>query len=325
VKAQVLAELFAVGEAVDLQEAARGAMGAVWRLETTTERPAVAGRTRVPGVYAAKNLFWFEGDAASIRTEVAFRAACADAGVPSPAPLPAVDGEYVVRLDGGWWRLYEWADGEVPDRRDAEGIRWLAEQMGVIHALDWSGGAAEVVPWYHRVDVDWPSLVETAEGAQVDWAAALKELHPRLVELTALVNAAPIGEQVWCHRDLKNTNVLRSADRSWLVDWDNVGSLAPWRELGALLMRHLDHPGNLRRIVTSYRASGGAAELDGPTGFATGVAISLNFLHGQASAAMDAQLSEDHRSFAARQVADLLSSLPPIDVLERAAEAVRST
>jgi hypothetical protein len=76
--------------------------------------------------------------------------------------LAGVDGEYVVRLSDGWWRLYEWVDGVVPDRCDADVTGWLAEQMGVIHSLDWLGGTTEVLPWYHRVDVDWPALVETA-------------------------------------------------------------------------------------------------------------------------------------------------------------------
>ncbi|MEV6413969.1 phosphotransferase [Kribbella sp. NPDC051718] len=228
--ARELAEVFDVGEHARMSQAARGAMGAVWELKTAAR------------VFAAKELFWFDGGLDAVRTEVAFRTACADAGVPSPTPLPAVDGEYVVRLGGGWWRLYEWVDGDVPDEWDVDATSWLAEQMALIHALDWPGGTGEVVPWYHRVDVDWPSLFDAAEAAQVGWAAALTKLHPRLDELTTLVNAAPIGDQVWCHRDLKNTNVLRSADRTYLVDWDNVGTLAPWRELGALLMHHLPTP-----------------------------------------------------------------------------------
>jgi hypothetical protein len=294
-----------------MSRAARGAMGAVWELRTTA------------GAFAAKELFWFDGEMDAVGVELAFRAACAEAGVRSPAPLAGVDGAYVVRHGNGWWRLYEWADGEVPDRSDAEVTSWLAEQMAVIHALDWPGGPPGVVPFYHRVDVDWPALVDAAESTRGHWASALKDLRPRLVELTDLVNAAPIGEQVWCHRDLKNTNVLRSAERSWLVDWDNVGSLAPWRELGALLMHQLDQPENLRRTVAAYRAAGGVAELDGPSGFATGLAIQLNFLHGQATVAMDARQSDDHRGFAQRQLTGLLTSIPDLPLLEKAADAVR--
>lgn len=67
------------------------------------------------------------------------------------------------------------------------------------------------MPCYHRVDVDWPALVDAAERAEASWVSTLRWLAPRLCELTDLVNGAPTGAQIWCHRDLKNTNVLRAA------------------------------------------------------------------------------------------------------------------
>jgi hypothetical protein len=313
VVARELAEAFGVGELIAISRVARGAMGAVWELRTAD------------GVFAAKELFWFDGEVDAVRAEAAFRAACAEAGVDSPAPLPGAGGACVVQVGGQWWRLYEWADGEVPDERDVGATSWLAEQMALIHRLDWRGAAGEPVPWYHRVEVERPALAQAAKQARVEWAEELDRLQPQLVELTSIVNAAPIGEQVWCHRDLKNSNVLRSADRTQLVDWDNAGLLAPYRELGALLIRQLDSPDNLRRVAGSYRAAGGPAQIDGPAGFATGLAIHLNFLHGQASAAMDTGLADQHRMFAEQQIVGLLDTLPTIDELERAAEVVRSS
>lgn len=53
------------------------------------------------------------------------------------------------------------------------------------------------MPCYHRVDVDWPALVDAAERAEVGWASTLRWLVPRLCELTDLVNGAPTGEQIW--------------------------------------------------------------------------------------------------------------------------------
>lgn len=238
--------------------------------------------------------------------------------------------------------------------------------MAAIHTLDWPGERSEPVPFYHHVAVDWPELARAAKYAQVEWAEALERALPRLVELTSLVNSAPVGDQVWCHRDLKNTNVLRPtpaasprppfptpdrittstpdrtttsmpartaaamsarqstvAEGNWLVDWDNVGPLAPVRELGALLMRHLDRPDNLRRIVDAYRAAGGPAQLDGPDGFATGIAIHLNFLHGQANAAMDTELADAHRQYADQQLAELIASLPTTQTLQKATDPLQ--
>jgi hypothetical protein len=239
-----------------------------------------------------------------------------------------VSGEYVVRHEGIWWRLYEWAEGEVPDHSDVEVTTWLAQQMAVIHTLEWPGGELEPVPFYHQVDVDWDELADKAQQAGVDWADDLQRAQPQLVELTALVNAEPVGDQVWCHRDLKNTNVLRPAhnvaEGNWLVDWDNVGPLSPERELGALLMWHLHNPANLRRIVTAYHAAGGPAEITGPASFATGLAITLNFLHGQASLAIDPTHSEAHRRYATLQIAGLISGLPDLAQLKTAAGVSRT-
>jgi hypothetical protein len=119
--------------------------------------------------------------------------------------------------------------------------------------------------------------------------------------------------------------VLRTSDHYVLVDWDNVGTLAPWRELGALLTRHLNHPATLRQIVTTYQAAAAPATPPTvtPSTFATGLAIHLNFLHGQASASLDPNLPEAHRSFARQQVGALLTSLPTIEDLEEAAAVAR--
>lgn len=316
--AEALVERFVLGTAQEFAQVARGAMGAVWKLRTDV------------GMFAAKQPFWFEPAEATVREEVAFRAACARGGVPSPEPIATTDGDYVISHDSGRWRLYEWVDGEVPDRGDVSATCWLAAQMGRIHSLDWNGSAhaePDVVPFYHRVDVDWPALVDVAERAEVGWASTLRGLVPRLNELTELVNGAPTGKQVWCHRDLKNTNVLRTlngkGDASgrpahWLVDWDNVGLLTPSRELGSVLLRHIANENSVRQIVAAYRSSGGTARIDGPESFATGLAIALNFLHGQANAAMNKDLDDTHRQFAAAQLPPLLKSIPALTSLEQA-------
>ena len=63
--AEVLVVRFALGTAQELQQLARGAMGAVWKLRTDV------------GTFAAKQPFWFEPAEAAVREEMAFRAACA--------------------------------------------------------------------------------------------------------------------------------------------------------------------------------------------------------------------------------------------------------
>ncbi|TCM40197.1 hypothetical protein [Kribbella sp. VKM Ac-2568] len=87
-----VAEVLVERSAHELEQVVRGAMGAVWMLHTDV------------GTFVAKQPFWFEPAEAAVRGEVAFRAACARGGVPSPEPI---DGDYMIDHDGGWWRLYE--------------------------------------------------------------------------------------------------------------------------------------------------------------------------------------------------------------------------
>lgn len=289
-----LAAAFALGRYEGMEQVARGAMGAVWRLTSTD------------AVYAAKEPFWTPPLEADVLKEVAFRNAAADAGVRSPEPLVTPTGEYVAE----GWRLFEWIDGVVPDRSDASASVWLATQMGRIHSLAWEAGQeVKPNPFYHRVAVDWPAVAAKASADDVGWARQLADLVPRLDELTAVVNEAPIDQAVWCHRDLKITNVLRAAGNNWLVDWDNVGPMTPWRELGALLLGYLRDASNYNRIATAYRDAGGTAKVDGPAAYATGLAIWLNFLNGQVGAALDPDLSPVHRRYAEEKVAGLFRAI----------------
>jgi aminoglycoside phosphotransferase (APT) family kinase protein len=294
--AALLTAAFGLGEAVAFTRVARGAMGAVWRLETRT------------GVYAAKEAFWRPPEEEPVRQEVTFRAACK---VRSPEPLTTPSGLYVVDR----WRLYEWIDGVVPPRDDLDTMVWLAEQMAAIHGVASTAGPMVTDDWYHRVDVDWPALAERAP----ELAASV----PRLVELADVVNSTSLDDPVLCHRDLTPSNVLIGADGPYLVDWDNVGPLPPARELGFQLINHLTDEHVVRRLVSAYRAAGGPGEITGPESFATGLAIMLNFLHGQTSAALDPDLADEHRAFAARQIAGLIRSVPAPGVLERAARFAR--
>jgi Ser/Thr protein kinase RdoA (MazF antagonist) len=309
--AAILTGLFGLGRAVDMQQVARGAMGAVWKL-------SVEGAS-----YALKEPYWQEPCEQDVLREVGFRASCARRGVPSPEPIASTTGKYLVSDGTRSWRVYDWIDGLVPDRKDVAVTTWLAAQMGAIHSLGWApgdgnSGSSGPEAFYHRVDVDWVELAATAEKAGVDWAPALGALVPQLEELSELVNGAPVGAMVWCHRDLKNTNVLVGLEANWLVDWDNVGPMTPWRELGHLLMHHLDSETNLRQITSAYRGAGGTASIEGPEGFATGLAVWLNFLHGQATSVLDSELEDEHRAYALEKVVPLLRSMPDLRALEQA-------
>jgi hypothetical protein len=324
--AGVLADGFGLGTPTGLHRVARGAMGAVWRL-------AVTG----PASYAAKELFWFDPSQDAVAAEVAYVERCRTAGVRSQRAVATPSGRYVLPADGRWWRLYEWIDGGVPDRTDPAIASWMTRQMARIHAVDAPGGYDAGPPaadrlWYYRVDADWPGLAVDARRAGVSWAGQLDAAVRRLCELTALVNAGPVGAMVRCHRDLNGDNVvLDPAGARWLVDWDNYGPLEPWRELGALLVEHAAEPVALSGLAATYRDAGGpiarSNDFVAPAGgtlFATGLAIWLNFLAEQARTVLDGGVDAEQGAWSAARVAGLIGPFPSVPELDAAAGVVHA-
>ncbi len=127
-----------------------------------------------------------------------------------------------------------------------------------------------------------------------------------------------------CHRDVKAVNTLLGpGGERWLLDWDNCGPLESWREFGNLLLHHVGRDLAVVDIVGAYRDAGGCALPASPAVFATGVAVWLNFLHGQALVALDDAADREHRKFAAAGVTALVDGMPTVRALERASACLR--
>ncbi len=162
---------------------------------------------------------------------------------------------------------------------------------------------------------------EVTPGA--DWTRVLSSSHGDLVTLSEWTNSHPPGQPVGTHRDLKleNTLVAPGGGR-WLLDWDNVGPLAPWRELGGILADWWGHPEAIDGLARTYRESGGPAYPREAGIFASGVAQRLNFLAAQVEILLDASARPGDRHFAHGVVTGILSGLPRLRDLERAAETL---
>lgn len=294
--------------------ATRGAMGQIYRLSTTR------------GDYAAKAFFWEAPDETRAESVITFTSACREAGVPSPMTERGVAGALLTMhpQTGLVWQVQRWVPGRVPDADDVPTAVWLAQQMATIHRLALPCGGDTVDEWYTEVRHDWQALADHANRAGVPWAAGLAERATEFEALTALVNSVGIGEPVYCHRDLQaNNTMLNDNGRRWLLDWDNCGPQEPWREFGNLLLQHVEDDAATASIAAAYRQSGGVDWPPTPTLFATGLAVWLNFLHGQGLVVLDEAADPRHRAFATENVTALVAGVPSMQTLECAVAATR--
>lgn len=314
VDAAWLAGEYGLGPVLEWTVAARGAMGGIFRLRTTI------------GEYAAKQFFWHQPEESEVLDVIGFTTACREAGVPSPETLPGPNGRFTHAspATGQSWQVQHWVHGAVPDRLDVATAKWLGQQMATIHRIALlCADEAEIDPWYVVVDHDWLALADHALASNVSWSRCLALRTPEFAELATRVNGVPVGDVAMCHRDLKAVNtVLGPCGERWLLDWDNCGPQEPWRELGSLLLHHVGDNQAVADIADAYREAGGSAAPISPDIFVTGLAVWLNFLHGQAAVALDVTAEREHRLFAAERVTALVDGMPTVKALERAAAAL---
>ncbi len=312
---QWIVDAYGFGDLVSWRLAARGAMGEVYQLVTTK------------AAYAAKVFFWEAPDEVRAGEVADFAAACRAAGVPSPPIERTRTGSAVCTspVTGNVWQVQQWAPGRVPERDDVATAEWLAVQMAIIHQLALPcGDHAKLDGWYTRVAHDWAGLGRLSVASGMSWSDGIVRRRAEFEALSTVVNGLGVGELVQCHRDLKAVNTLVAGDGSRkLLDWDNCGPQQPWRELGAVLLHCAGDEAAVARIAAAYRRAGGPAWPETVELFATGLAVWLNFLHGQALVAMDPAADETHRAFAQETVSALVEGVPTLKALERAAEATR--
>jgi aminoglycoside phosphotransferase (APT) family kinase protein len=279
----------------------RGAMGEIWRLDTSG------------GSFAVKWQFpW--APAGPRPADVPVQLAAAAAGIPLPRPVLTPDGAAVARAGGQRARVYEWADLAGPvalpaaDPTAAEAGRLL----GVLHGLGLSSDEADD-PWYEQVPPvrGWAGLADQATAAGLDWARRLAGAQDLIAGLSARA-AAPRhpGPRIVCHRDFNPDNVLpaRSGAHLVVLDWENAGPLDPGWELGYALFAWSAGDGQvsasaMTALLDGYATASGRRPAIRPGMFVTAIAAHLNFLWAMAEQAIN---EPEHRDFAAGQIAGLL-------------------
>ena len=255
--------------------------------------------------------------------------ACPAAAVSSSSRWPPTTrggetGGETGRADG-WLRLYEWIDGEPADPAGPGVASRIGELLGTLHAHALPPRGPRD-PWYETTPgpAAWDQLADAGRARGAGWARELGDRAGLLRDLAGLVAPAATDQLVTCHRDLHPDNVL--VDRSGVLvplDWDDTGPACPSQELAGLLMFwHADDAGAVDEAaiagtLRAYYAAGGPGRLRDERSFSMYLAGRLNFLHGQASLALDPGTSPEDREYASAEVADTLARLPTLGLISR--------
>jgi Ser/Thr protein kinase RdoA (MazF antagonist) len=263
----------------DAVEAARGAMGRVFRVETST------------GVWAVKELFDpTRHPPDQLETQALFVEAASGAGVAAPRIVRSVGGAIVAAVDGGSWRAFEWIDLAGPST-----FRQAGATLARLHAAG-CPTADDVEPRYRdrTMGGPWAKILDRARAQP--WAPLLREQVHEIEALEAIARAAAVPPCRICHRDFNEANVaVDRAGRVVVLDWDDCGPLPPAWEVGYVLLNggrgrwRNDTAAGVRAFVMAYRREGGVFEPTGVEVFGAVIAAHYNYL----ATAIDLALAGD--------------------------------
>lgn len=298
-----ITDAYGIGRPIGLPTyAARGELGRIWRLETSS------------GIWALKELFR-PADELEARADVAFQEAAIAAGVPMPRPIVARDGRVVAEVGTADRRIsvrvYTWIDlAGASLRAPADAA---AEILGRLHALAYHDDRP-VDPFFTTA-VDparWADLLARADLAGVPWAATFAQLVPRIAAGDPIIASARHAPAIRCHLDFNPENVLvDTAGRTVVVDWEGSGPAAAEQELGCAIGEFVPDPIGTGAFLRAYASGGGTATLRDASSFAMTYAIVGNLVASYARQALDPATTEENRARAVHWIGEIEASVFP--------------
>ncbi len=311
--AAAIADAFALGHPEGPATfAARGELGRIWRLKTST------------GVWAVKELLepWTEEEA---RVDASLASAAAAALVHTPLPRRTPDGALLadVRAGSGAWqvRVHTWVDllpGPVSAAPDQ-----AAYLLGRLHALAIADDRP-IDPWFAQaVPAErWDELASAAAHAAAPWAALLAQRVADLAATNELVLAGPTGPRTTCHRDFNPQNVLLGTDGSAVVvDWENCGPAVAECELAGALAEFEVPLREVRGFLAAYELGGGPPVRLQPSSFAGVLAVQQHLVEHYAVQALDETLATEERDRKVFWLDDILTHLFTVERVQRWVDA----
>ncbi len=308
--AAAIARHFDLGEVTSRPAfAARGELGRIWRLDTSS------------GPWAVKEPLVpiYEADAAK---DVEFQLAARAAGISLPLPRLSRDGRVVLPADESataWGvRVYEWAELAPADRLVTPVE--IGAVTAMLHQLEHAGDHGPVPAWFSEPlgPPAWIELLDDASRGEAEWAPALDRWLPELIALDSVITPPDPALVRTCHRDLNIENVRRLVNGTYVVlDWENSGAAEPQRELAAVIWdlavdRALPYAlGGYQ----AYLAEDGPARLRAPVDFALAAATQGHLLQFYGRRALDPSESAENQARSRSRLDRMLSQPVTLDAI----------
>ena len=303
-----IARCFGLGEGARLLgPPARGELGQVWRMETST------------GSWAAKELFEQRSEVEAAR-QAAFQEAAVAVGVPAPGIVRTVDGRVLLDLEDCQVRVYAWVEVEPPDL-DLDPAS-VGSAVAAIHRLRYPGDGA-VHPWYaDPVGAEaWDALFRRLTRAGNPQGVRLAEHRAELCALEQLLSRPAPVQQL--HLDLWADNIRATSDGGLCVlDWENAGTGDPSQELALVLAEFCsESAGRAASLHEAYVDEGGPGRVRRPEDFSMAIAQLGHILEWQCENWLRAR-SPEARQHAEGAIEELLTRPLTREVIERVLDGV---
>ncbi len=219
ISAAVIAEAFGFPQPIGrLESLGQRGFREAWRLDTG------AGCMFVKRFWPHDDLPW----RTDLEQALEFEQRAVHAGVDTPAPVAPTRPAFgtVARIDGqGLFRAFPFVEHQpLADSDDV--AEWIGTTLARIHRLRRLATRPEPNWWYGGArPAQWLSWLDDGERSHKSWAPALREnLDLVLYQTTGVTdtfNDSP--PYAISHRDVEPWNVIMTADRPMLIDWDATG------------------------------------------------------------------------------------------------------
>ncbi|MDR1608901.1 MAG: phosphotransferase [Deltaproteobacteria bacterium] len=170
------------------------------------------------------------------------------AGLPFPAIIPDLTGEFILRSSDGAYRLTQWLPGRIPSAGQKDEAYLAGQALGLAHqALNVPSPLADLEPLPRGWEFTNQRLPDPED---FDDIFVMYRRHPHLGDLADLLKKAsqaawelpkrPSFSRVFLardfviHADPKRENFLINGQNMALVDWDTIGYGDPLVDLGEL-------------------------------------------------------------------------------------------